>query len=202
VTVSDGAAVGLAVGRDDEVYVATDCELTAWSAGGELLWGLPIACATGVAVGESLVFVVDDEPRVLAARADNGMLVWAETLPGSAGVVTPPLLTANGLLYLLDGDGGVLYCRRQSDGVAKWETALPWAGAGRDYEEQCYGLALTSEGDIVAAGYGGLALVRGYPDGQLADTPWPKFQHDNQNTGCARTAIPASCAGQTVSAVE
>ena len=83
-----------------------------------------------------------------------------------------PALCADGTVYVGSNDGR-LYALNP-DGTLKWRFRTGEVGRSSP--------AVGADGTVYCGSYdGGLYAIRG--DSPLANSPWPKFHHDNQNTG-------------------
>jgi hypothetical protein len=154
------------------------------SSDGHVIWRATGPQEPGpVAVGEHAVYVGDLHERIFALDRATGAVIWCDTLEGQP--VAAPLLTPD---YLFAFSGLRLYCIRRADGFIRWWWA-PGSGAspaGRDivyYQSP----SMTPNGDIIMPAFSAVCRVSGVP-GQTPDAaaPWPKWQHDAYNSGCAR----------------
>jgi outer membrane protein assembly factor BamB len=178
---------GLAIAADGAIFCATDDGTMVYEPNGDERWQARDDYAAGLALDDSLVYAARFDGSVCARSLDDGRLVWEaepDTWGSSCGA---PLLAANGVLYVLDDANEALHCYRRADGAKLWTTELPGANIGASFDEVGPELNITSAGDIIVVGETTLFCVQGYPDGQLADVPWPKWQHDVGNTGCSRS---------------
>jgi outer membrane protein assembly factor BamB len=182
---------GAVVGKDGNLFAVSADAIFAVSPTGSVQWSRSMSEPTVPVVGDSLLYIGDADGVVWALRPEGNGDVWRTEVGPS--FTSSPLLAANGRLYLYDGDNGSLYCLSSDSGHVLWRTDVrvhSGSSRGRDMEDLKPSMTVTSAGDIVVADETGVYCVRGYPDGQLANTPWPKWQHDTYNTGCARTPIP------------
>ncbi len=112
----------------------------------------------------------------LCAVTPTGTVKWFyETSEGR--LVFSPTLGFDGTIYLSDQDG-VIYALN-TNGEERWK----FQASG----EIWYPPVIASDGTIYFGSTDGY-LYAIYSDSRgLANSPWPKFQHDNQNTGRAGT---------------
>jgi outer membrane protein assembly factor BamB len=135
------------------------------------------------------VYAVTGSGNVYRLNPANGATVWSIALTGGPDILTSPILTANGLIYVHD-DQDMLHCLKQDDGTLVWQcNCEEYAPAGargrgrRDMEYPEYSPGITSGGDIIVVGSDALYCVAGYTAGTLATTSWPKWQGGMFNTG-------------------
>ncbi len=185
-----------AIGSDGTVFCLSDSlGLSAtYPTNGFPLWSRQFhGKATRLAVGSSAIFVGTSTGMVYSVRPQDGGLNWMRQV-GRGGLVTAPVVAANGYVYFQD-DQDVLYCVKQSDGAVWWtcdcNSYLPGHGRRGSPQPRKTGLtdydpnpSITSDGNIIVVGQHALFCVVGYPDCPLDDdAPWPKWQHDLNNTG-------------------
>jgi len=151
-------------------------------------------------VGCSSIFVTTELGVLLSVRPSDGGINWWTAL-SFGELVTSPVLTGNGLLYVQDIDD-IVYCLRQEDGTLRWPcNCLDWgpifrtrAGRetrrGRDFFISEGSPAISRNGRLIVVGEEALYCLAGYADVSLADAPWPKWQGNIYNTGTARHSIP------------
>ena len=191
--IADYEMYGAVVDGAGGVFTVSGDALFAVSSAGSLQWSHSMNEPTVPVIGNSLLFLGDADGTAWAMGPANGNIVWKTEVAASATFTSSPLLAANGRLYLYDGYNGSLYCLSTDSGHVLWRTEVrvhSGSPRGRDMEELEPSMTVTSAGDIIVADEYGIYCIRGYPDGQLANAPWPKWQHDVYNTGCARTPIP------------
>ena len=143
----------------------------------------------GIVLGSGAIYTTTGSGRVYRLNPADGSTVWNIPLTGGPDILTSPILTANGLMYVHD-DQDMLHCLKQADGVLVWQcNCEEYAPAGgrrrgrRDMEYPAYSPGITSTGDIIVVGSDALYCVAGYTDGTLATSAWPKWQGGMYNTG-------------------
>jgi len=178
-----------AIGKDGTVFVGTDnADVHAINpADGSIIWTTsPAEAVHGLVLSADRVFASTENGAVVALNAHDGSIEWYELLLPSVGIDCGLLLTANGLLYAQDIDDR-LHCLRQDDGLVVWscpvEDYIPLGPS--DFERPMPSPSILSNGDVLVCAQSetGLFCIGGYEDGPLAQTAWPKWQHDSHNSG-------------------
>ena len=141
-----------------------------------------------LAVGTDKVFAVTGFGTVYALNPTSGAEVWKKEVSPSE-FLTTPILTANGLMYVQDYDD-VVYCLEQSSGTVKWscnclDYGPEYTKGGRRRKVDFFegNPSIAPNGDLIIVGAEALYGIAGYTAGTLATSPWPKWQHDVQNSG-------------------
>lgn len=182
------------IGGDGTIYWGSldDWGLHALEPDGSEKWVADIDHPSLPVVGESLLFLGTEDGDVVAVRAKSGYVKWRLTAGGPRSeFLSSPLLCSNGTLYI--NDDYFLYCLNQTDGLLLWTTELPdWpARSGRGKEDESPASpSIAPNGDIIVPTYAWMSRVTGYPGTTLANAPWPKYQRDLFNTGCAAGPQP------------
>jgi len=162
-----------AIALDGAVYVGAGKYLYAIDAAGEFKWrclaGNTVVSSPAIAP-DGTVYVGSYADCLLAVDPTDGTRLWYYETDDN--VLSSPAVTADGTvyfgcddcsLYALDPEGN-LVCRYQTGGMIESSPAV--AADGTVY---------------VGSGDRYLYAIEGnYP---LATSPWPKFHHDNRNTG-------------------
>jgi outer membrane protein assembly factor BamB len=169
------------IGGDGTIYVgshgAHHC-LSALSSSGSLKWSydLYVNQSTSSPVvgtdGTIYVFTLSVEPvsGPLHALNPDGTLKWKHYYSSNS----TPAISTDGTIYYGYYDLGAL----NPDGTLRW--TCPTGGVGVLMHSSP---AIGPDGTIyVGSDDGCLYAVQG--SGPLANSPWPKFRHDNKNTGC------------------
>ena len=187
-----GIASPLAIGSDGTVYFATwkfgggfgDYLAGALDPGGTEKWIYVMEnehYTSGPVIGGDGSVFVGDGKGLLALDA-NGNKRWHFEV-GNRPYIHPkityyswvngtPAIGQDGAIYF-GSYNGVFYAL-QPDGNIKWEY---WAG-----NEIRHSPTIGPDGSILVLGWGVLLALKS--DSQnLGKTPWPKYQHDSQNTG-------------------
>jgi outer membrane protein assembly factor BamB len=167
-----------AIGADGTIYCGAAwpeflpdyCALCALNPDGSLKWARTVVndVSASPAVGPSGTIYVSTNMSKLYAFNPDSTLKWA--FPTQGGIFgSSPTLSSDGTIYF---GTAVCYYALNRNGTVKWD----------------YGSATGSSPCIALDGTvyfvstdGHLYAFRG--TSPLADAPWPKFQHDNRNTG-------------------
>ncbi len=180
-----------AIGADGTVYFGSwDDNLYALNPDGTLRWSYPTGTHPSppiVGVGGT-VFV--GSAGTLAALNPDGTLLWSRLLAAgtqTVGKLRSPTIGADGTVFVASRD--TLYALAP-DGDRKWSYALvdssdlSWSSPRGHLSPPAISEDGTLYGGLGARGadYGYLWAINTRQAG-LAQSPWPKFQHDNRNTG-------------------
>lgn len=166
-----------AIGSDRTIYVGSfDNYLYALNPDGSLKWryktGDTLAFSSASIGLDGTVYVGSYDNNLYALNS-NGTLKWRYKTGGK--VISSPAIGSDGTIYFESNDS-YLYALT-SHGTVKW----------------CYSIgdsvvsspAIGVDGTIYFGSHDGyLYAIHGGSRG-LANSPWPKFNHDNQNTGRA-----------------
>ena len=199
-----------ALGPDRVLYIGSGFYLYALSPDGTLAWYYPTSgpVSSSPAIGaDGTVYFGSDDGRLYALTAEGFLKWWYQT---GGPVRSSAAVGSDGTVYISAGDGYVYALR--PDGTEKWrvdvnggEPSVTIARDGTVYIVEhgilalnpngtlrwlCYVSALCSSPVVGPDGTVYIGTERGYlcaihGSAPLADSPWPKFQHDNQNTGRA-----------------
>ena len=118
---------------------------------------------------------LSDWSRPCLLIISDGILKWRFQTGGVFGFISPAI-GSDGTVYFGAEAGccaGCLYALNP-DGTLKWRFQTEdWVASSP---------AIGSDGTVyIGSGDGYLYAIQG--SSSLADSPWPKFRHDNQNTG-------------------
>ncbi|HUU30027.1 MAG TPA: PQQ-binding-like beta-propeller repeat protein [archaeon] len=170
-----------AVGADGTLYFGSqDKNFYALQSDGTLKWKYQTSgdVYSSPAVGaDGTIYFGSNDTYLYALNAD-GSLKWKYQTGGQ--ILSPPAICADGTLYF--GSQYSLYALH-SDGSLKWN----YPTAGTVYSCPAIGV----DGMVYFASSNGYLYAFDSGTGAgLADSPWPKFHHDAQNTGRAQELIP------------
>jgi outer membrane protein assembly factor BamB len=175
ILLSNGLLGSAAIGQDGTIYLgnqAFDTKLYAVSSGGGKRWEVPVS---GIVRGSPVIDASGDiyfslDTRLVALSPD-GSMKWELERPGSSG----PALAQDGTLYL--GFETYHFGAVTSGGRLKWNYQTPGAVSAAP--------TIGPDGTIyIATNQGEVLALRdsGFP---LMNSPWPRYQHDSQNSGRA-----------------
>ena len=162
----------LAIGSDGTIYVGSyNDALYAVNPDGTRKWAFPTGDVvyTCPAIGSDGAIYIGCEDSSLYAVNPDGTKRW---MYPAGGPVYGPTLCSDGTIYA--GSDGCLHAVKP-DGTRRW--AFPadgWVTAP----------AIGSDGTVYI-GTSGHKLYAIYGSGVLAPSPWPRWGHDNRNTGRA-----------------
>jgi outer membrane protein assembly factor BamB len=169
-----------AIGSDGSLYGGTYYgNVYALSSSGHPRWTYEIGRSSSIECSPSIgvdgtIYVSSDDGNLYAFSA-NGALKWKY----QTGRSKSPTIGADGMIYFGSYDKN-LYALNP-DGTFNWK-----------YEAGGYLVSAPAIGDdgtiYVGSGDGYLYALNSISLG-LANSPWPKYQHDNRNTGASGTLI-------------
>ena len=173
-----------AIASDGTIYVgSTNGSLYAFSSGGQKQWifntGGAVNASPAIAPDGTIYFGSED--KNLYALTPTGTLKWKIDLGAPMG--SAPAIAADGTIYVANGSifpiptGGQLYAINP-DGTVKW-VCDPKGGTLNSP-------AIGSDGTIYAGAWFGTVYAIPGTGGGLAPSAWPKFHHDNGNSGVAQ----------------
>ena len=163
-----------AVAADGTVYVGSDDSyLYAINPDGSRKWryqtGGCIAVSSPAVAADGTVYVGTYDYCLHAVNPD-GSFRWRYHTDGN--VYSSPAVAADGTVYV-GSDDSCLYAINP-DGSRKWR----YKTGDRTWSSP----AVAADGTVYVGSFDGyLHAIIG--DSPLADSPWPKFHHDNKNTG-------------------
>ncbi len=172
-------ATNYAIGEEGTIYLSSDSQLCALNPDGSVKWeysGSPYSQLCGsIIVGTNDMLYIGGEDGFLYAFDKNGTLQWSYFLTAEWDLTDlNPVLAADDIIYVALTDGYLHAIR--TDGTLKWKNSL-----GENYLVNSP--ALDSDGTLYVGAYSGYIYAIQTDSPGLADTPWPKACHDNQNTG-------------------
>ncbi len=159
--------------------------LHAVSPAGEPRWSAPTneSLQAAPVIGPDGTIYVATHGNELFAFTPEGNRKWSRELPGDPAqyiVKNTPVVDDAGYLYVTNYrsiDAGYLSAITPR-GKLDWKIELDGGG------HQTGNLLLAKDGTILATTHSGsLYAVRNSTGKGLATSPWPAYQHDNQNTG-------------------
>ncbi|UCG44056.1 MAG: PQQ-binding-like beta-propeller repeat protein, partial [candidate division WOR-3 bacterium] len=150
---------------------------------------LPEVTEMYMVVGKQYLFAACDNGYVYALDPATGGEGWNRLVSADGAFDVYPVLAKNGYMYVVN-DNTKLFCLVQATGEQLWDIVCTDYLTGGTRIRRAGGIddplpspALTSTGNIIIVSDDALFCVSGYKDGTLDDSPWPKWQHDNYNTG-------------------
>jgi outer membrane protein assembly factor BamB len=171
----NGWPASAAVAADGTIYVGSrDSSLYAIHPDGTLAWrySAPHQLRTGTAIGADGTIYVGSEDGCLYAVNGDGTLCWRYQTGGS--IWSTPAVAADGTIYVGSDDDHIHAV--SPDGALLWKYMT-----GGDVTSSP---AIVADGTIYVGSFDGYLYALWSP-APLADSPWPKFQHDLKNTGRA-----------------
>ncbi len=169
-----------AIGVDGTIYIGSqDNYLYAVNSDGSEKWKYQTGgkIHSSPVIGEDgTIYIGSDDDSLHAIDPVDGTVKWK--YGATRWIRSTPAVGADGTIYFCDLNGWVYALR--SDGTLRWSYQT---GGGSD--AILSSPAITSDGIIyVGSRDHKLYALKGDSPG-LAASAWPKFSHDNQNTGCA-----------------
>jgi outer membrane protein assembly factor BamB len=179
---------GPAIGSDGTIYCGSSSGhvFAVNPADGSVKWPANVEGeAWRPVVGAGAVFVGSGSGKVYSLNVVTGAKNWEKQL-GSA-VVASPILTIGGYLYCQDSSD-VLYCLRQASGATVWACDCPsFLPPSRDrgfvLNRFKPSPTIDAGGNLFIVGKAAVYYVSGLRGETIANTPWPKWQHDVYNSG-------------------
>jgi len=175
-TGSGGGLSSPAIAKDGTIYSgSSELGFCGFDTDGNLKFSLPLILIRGApAIGSDETIYVTSRPGLLYALTSDNILKW-EFDTGSLSAPQSPTIGSDGTIYV-GVNYGYLYALNP-DGSLKRKYQL--------FDRIRSSPAIGADGTIyVGSDDGYLYALPGFGSG-LANSPWPKFQHDNQNTGRA-----------------
>ncbi|MCC2604815.1 outer membrane protein assembly factor BamB family protein [Planctobacterium marinum] len=160
------------IGIDGNIYIGSERGyLYAVSPEGELVWRIDFSGQTQPTVDVDGTIYVGDYGGTLYALNPDGSEKWQFQTEGI--IFSSPLIGNDGTLYFTSLDNHVYAINR--DGVELWR-----------YETEgdlILSPSLDNEGRLIVANSKGTIIALQTDSQGLAQTPWPKYRSNNQNTG-------------------
>ena len=170
-----------AIADNGTVYIWTIRDgLYAINPDGTLKWQYEDAGTPAVIGPDHTIYVGSSfhERTCLFALNPDGTLRWQYKLPEAEPErpisTAPPVVTSDGTAYVSSYDGFIYAIK---DGRVRWRF---------EPSHHAFFPAVGEDGSVYFVADGYLYAIRG--SGPLADSPWPKYQRDNRNTGRALSA--------------
>ncbi|TKJ43277.1 cell surface protein [candidate division TA06 bacterium B3_TA06] len=135
--------------------------------------------ASPVIGSDGTIYVNSD--GCLWAINPTGDLKWRYRIDSTLRVFSPasPAVGSDGTIYIGTKDRGLIALN--ADGSLRWEA---------DIDSEIFSSPAISDDGFIYVGSKDGYLYAIHSDSKgLADSPWPKYQHDNQNTGRAGGGI-------------
>jgi outer membrane protein assembly factor BamB len=153
---------------------------------GSILWQVTVNQAdedTSPTIGaDGTIYVGSVNHKLYAVDPDTHEVKWSYKTGGL--IKGAPTVGADGDIYVTASDTGTILYAIKPNGSLDWKAPLASAGG------EAYGVILGGSGAAyVSTGTGsntGQTQAVHTDSKGLADSPWPKLHHDNQNTGRAR----------------
>jgi len=179
-TYPTGAAIhsSPAIGSDGTIYFGSnDNNLYAVSSSGNPVWSFD---AGGLINGsptigsDGNIYVGSNNGKLYAVNPGNGSEVWSYNTSKFIQY-SSPAVAENGIIYFGALFGGVYAVNASGQSVWIYETSSSVKSSP----------AIASDGTIYVGDDGG-SFYAIFGDSPLASSAWPRFHHDNRNTGRAQ----------------
>jgi outer membrane protein assembly factor BamB len=170
-----------AIGKDGTIYVGSDdTYLYAINPDGTMKWKFQTGnyVESSPAIGEDGTIYVGSDDTYLYVINPDGTQKWMFKTGGS--VYSSPAIGEDGIIYV-GSDDTYLYVINP-DGTQKWM----FKTGGSVYSSPAIG----EDGTVYVGSDDGYLYALNSDSVGLVDSHWPKFRHDNQNTGRVPGEIP------------
>lgn len=169
-----------AIGSDGTVYFgdisSVDPQFHAITSDGEDVWNLPLygQTSSSPAIGPDGTIYFNTDNGYVYAVSPTGTLKWAYLHAGTGFIESSPVVGADGTVYAAGADieGNYYVLALSSQGTLLWSYDVPQAVTY---------LTISPKGFLYCPS--GTSLYAFYIGQAIADSPWPKYQHDIKNTG-------------------
>ena len=164
-----------AIGSDGTIYVGSyDGYIYALNPDdGSIKWHSPTGNSvySSPAIGsDGTIYVGSYDGYIYALNPDDGSIKWKSEWIGK--IYSSPAIGSDGVIYV--GSSNKKVYALNPDGSLKWT----YSTGGEIWSSP----AIISDGTIYVGANNGFYALTSTSQG-LADSSWPKFHHDNQNTG-------------------
>jgi len=176
-----------AIGADGTIYVGSyDKNLYAINPDGTEKWHFSTGdiVVSSPAIGADGTIYVGSYDKKFYAINPDGTEKWHYETLGAFYYTDSPTVGANGCIYVTAYD--------TTYGFSKWFYAFNSDGSVKwiymDGDAIQGGPAIADDGTIYVGSYGGILYAINSSSAGLANSPWPRFRHDNKGTGNVQTA--------------
>ncbi|MEO0100693.1 MAG: PQQ-binding-like beta-propeller repeat protein [candidate division WOR-3 bacterium] len=144
---------------------------------------------------DGYLYFGDDEGYIHAVDPNTGQakggypIQLTDRLGSPITITSTPAFAQDGIFYILAYDEGILFAVN-IDGTVRWYKDLGIGGKIKKmaYEDVDPSVIIGPDGTIYCPTAEAVFAVKGRTTGTPANTPWPRWRHDNRNTGNAGTA--------------
>ena len=193
---ADGGHSSVAIGADGTIYNgASDTYLYATNPDGTLkwkfktgdeIWGSPVIGLDGV------IYIYSHDGYLYAVNPDGSEKwkfsgLWALL----SHLTLTPVIGADGTIYIGGGTESfqTKFFALNQDGTVKWDLTL---------EEPFYSLPTITKEGLILIGYDTKLIAINSASMGLANSPWPKYRKDYNNTGYTTVATSVKQIGSEV----
>jgi len=172
-----------AIGSNGDIYIGSQDEnLYSFDSNGNLNWSYD--------VGSETTPIINYDGTIIIARSQihslssNGVILWRQ---GITPMLNTPIIDLDGIIYLGSSNTSDMipigdFYALDSNGNRIKNYGIGPIGENRS---ERHSPVISSLGIIYINTLDGFLHAIYSCGSGLANSPWPKFQHDNQNTGCA-----------------
>ncbi len=200
--VGEPRAIGTAILSGNLIYAGNDggklFAIRDLGTSVEKVWeydaGAPISSSPVIGT-DNYIYFGDENGRIHSVnqngQSKSGFPIRLTDKRGGALTITAtPAFAADGIFYINIYDEGLLFAI-QTDGKIRWVTEIPELGKLKvkaAYEDVEPSVIIGPDGTIYCPLGDQVCAIKGRLTGTPANTAWPRWRHDNRNTGNVSTA--------------
>jgi len=180
------------IASDGTIYVCCSGKLLAFNSSGTEKWQTDYYIGdmySSASIGKDNTLYIGSSGGLYAFNPDDGSIKW--TFDGEGRFSSSsPAIGLDGTIFIGSSDSWYIrgkFYAINPDGTEKWR-----------FDESCKSSsAIDSNGIIYFSSYNCVYALHS-ESGGLANSPWPKYRHDNRNTGYVKTPTPIEDSKQEI----
>jgi outer membrane protein assembly factor BamB len=146
---------------------------------------------------DGYIYFGDDDGYIHAVDPNTGgaktgyPIQLTDRMGSPVTITSTPAFAQDGVFYIVSYDEGLLFAVNL-DGTIRWYKELAIGGKVKRmaYEDVDPSVIIGPDGTIYCPTSDAVFAIKGRSTGTPANTPWPRWRHDNRNTGNVRTSLP------------